>query len=57
MIHMLPELRSRVDQGGEDVPDIGAVLGDHGDRIAAVALAQRGTAEKPSSRAWLIAAR
>src|SRR5262245_60652838 len=36
-------LRS-VDQGGENLPDISAVLADHGDRIAAVVLAQEGTA-------------
>ena len=36
---------SSIDQGGEDVPDISAVLADHGDRIAAVVLAQEGTAE------------
>src|SRR5512133_2590393 len=34
-----------VDQGGEDVADIGTVLADHGDRVAAVVLAQEGAAE------------
>jgi hypothetical protein len=41
-----------VDQGGENVADVGTVLADHRDRVAAVMLVQGGTAEAVMPTGW-----
>ena len=41
-----------VDAGGENVADVGTVLADHGDRVAAVVVTQEGTAEAVMSTGW-----